>query len=280
MSRQKIDWSWLYTALKLTCIAAIVVAAFGLPALPLPSATRNITALPLLINKAEAAEPPFCSRAPYLDDPEGPWVHDFKLLTQRGNEALANGQLAQAKMEYDRALAVAERCAKADPNSPDWQLDLSTSYDKIGGVLAAQDNLPEALKSYRDALAIMERLVKIDPDELDWQRDLSVSYNKVGEVLVRQNKPQEALKSYASALAIMERLVKIDPGTLGWQRDLAATYSKLAGAFMIGGEKAKALDALRHGRSIVERLSSLWPQEPVLKDDLAWFDELIAELSR
>ena len=76
-----------------------------------------------------------------------------------------------------------------NPDSTDWQRDLSVSYEKVGDVQVAQGDLAGALKSYRDSLAIRDRLAKSDPGNAGWQRDLSVSYDKVGDVQAGARRP-------------------------------------------------------------------------------------------
>ena len=111
---------------------------------------------------------------------------------------------------------------------PDWQRDLSISYQRVGNVQMAQGDLPAALTSYQAAFAIADRLAKSDPSNAGWQRDLSVAYNKIGDVHVVQGNLPAALASYQAGLAIAQRLAKADPGNTGWQRDLAISTARSA----------------------------------------------------
>jgi hypothetical protein len=45
------------------------------------------------------------------------------------------------------------------------------------------------------------------------------------------------------------------------------------------GDNAKALDSLRHGQAIMARLTKLSPDNATWKQDLAWFNRVIAELA-
>ena len=110
--------------------------------------------------------------------------------------------------------------------TPQWQRDLSVSYDKVGDVLVAQGKLDEALKAYRDGLAIARAPRRRRSQQYQWQRDLSVSYDKVGDVLVAQGKLDEALKAYRDSLAIRERLAAADRSNTQWQRDLSVSYDE------------------------------------------------------
>jgi tetratricopeptide (TPR) repeat protein len=108
------------------------------------------------------------------------------LCNETGDWQLVRGDTKDALTNYQKALAIAERLAKADPGNAGWQRDLSVSHDRIGDVLRAQGDLAAALQSYRASLAIAERLAKADPGNAGWQRDLSVSHERIGDVLRAQ----------------------------------------------------------------------------------------------
>jgi tetratricopeptide (TPR) repeat protein len=188
------------------------------------------------------------------------------------------GDLKAALKSYSDSRAIRERLAKADPGNA-WQPDLSVSYEKVGDVQAAQGDFQASLKSYSDSLAIRERLAQSDPGNAFSQHDLSVAYGKIGDVQAAQDDLKAALKSYSDSLAIRERLAKADPGNALWQDELSLAYAKLADAYSKSNETAKARDAFTAGRAIIEKLvehsdQALWKQE------LAWFDERIAELGK
>jgi len=134
-----------------------------------------------------------------------------------------------------------------------WQLDLSSSYNDIGNVLADQGKLDEALTAYRDSIAIRKRLAVADPTNTWWQRDLSVSYSNIGDVLVSQGKLDEALTVYRDSLAIGKRVAAADPSNVRWQNELQNTIGrvdKLAFKFVWTGEFARALQAAEQAISL------------------------------
>ena len=90
----------------------------------------------------------------------------------------ADDALAAAKESND----ISEALATSNPTRTSYQVDLSTSLERIGDVQQVQGDLAGARESYGGALAIIDRLAKSDPGNSGWQRDLSVSYEKLGEV--------------------------------------------------------------------------------------------------
>jgi len=109
-------------------------------------------------------------------------------------------------------------------------------------------------------------------------RQYSVSYNNVGNVQVAQRNRPEALNSYQVQLAITDRLAAADPSNADRQRDLAVSYAKLARVFRKAGQLTDGRAALPAGRTIIARLVALYPAGSQWRNDLAWFDQQIAEL--
>src|SRR5215813_423047 len=186
-----------------------------------------------------------------------------------GDVAAAQGNLPSARQLYDRAVAMAEPIAKADPGNVGWQRDLSGSHDRIGNVLRAQGNLPAALQSYRASLAIAERLSKADPGNAEAQRDVGASLNFVGNVYLAQGKLAEALEEYVSSRDISARLAKVDPGNAGWQRDLAVSHIKIGNVLVEQGNLPAALESYRASLAITSRLAKADPGNAEAQRDLA-----------
>ena len=99
-------------------------------------------------------------------------------LRRRATTLLTVGDTNGALKTARKASSVFESLLKQQPDSADYQRDLSVSYDNIGDVKTAQGDLAGALKAYQDSLAIVDRLAKSDPGNAGWQRDLSVSYEQ------------------------------------------------------------------------------------------------------
>ena len=186
-----------------------------------------------------------------------------------GDVAAAQGNLPSARQLYERAAAMAEPIAKADPGNAGWQRDLSGSHDRIGNVLRAQGNLPAALQSYRASLAIAERLSKADPGNAETQRDLAVSHVNIGQVLVEQGNLPAALESYRASLAITSRLAKADPGNAEAQRDVGASLNFVGNVYLAQGKLAEALEEYVSSRDISARLAKVDPGNAGWQRDLA-----------
>jgi tetratricopeptide (TPR) repeat protein len=216
------------------------------------------------------------------DNPDNvSWQRDLSVSYDRvGDVLVAQGNLPEALKSFHEGLAIRDRLARADPDSVGWQRGLSVSYDCVGDVLVAQGNLPEALKSFRDGLAIRDRLARDNPDNVSWHRDLSVSYDRVGAVLEAQGNLPEALKCFHDAQAIADRLARADPTNADCQRALAVSYAHLADVYRRSDDPDNALAALRQGQAVMERAVKLSPDNAGWKNDLGWFNDEIAALTK
>ena len=93
----------------------------------------------------------------------------------------AQGDLAGALQAYSRAWRSASGWRRPTRATPDWQRDLSISWEKLGDVRRAQGDLAGALEAYSAGLAIREKLAAADPGNAGWQRDLIVSHVKLAQ---------------------------------------------------------------------------------------------------
>ena len=108
---------------------------------------------------------------------------------------------------------------------------------------------------------------------------LSVAYDKVGNVQVAQGDlPGRRMKSYRDGLAIRDRLAKADPGNAGGSAICRCPIAKIGDVLRRMGASAEALSALRQGQAMMVRMTRLSPDNTTWKNDLAWFNEQIAQL--
>ena len=113
------------------------------------------------------------------------------------------------------------------------------------------------------------------------QRDLSIAYNKIGDIATsgRQTCGCSCCR-FATVSPFASGWPDFDSGNAEWQRDLTVNYSKLASVFKQSSDTANALLALRQGQAILDRLAKLAPDNAKWRNDLAWFNSRIAELTK
>ena len=141
---------------------------------------------------------------------------------------MALGETQGALAAARQAQQIFQALAAQQPNSVDFQRELSVSDFEVGDVQKAQGDLAAALASYQARPAISERLAKSDPGNAELQRDVALSQTRIGDVLVAQGHLPAALNAYQASLDIADRFAKSEPGNSGRQNDLAICTKRLA----------------------------------------------------
>jgi tetratricopeptide (TPR) repeat protein len=206
-------------------------------------------------------------------EPEDVWTH-YHL----GDLHLAAGDLNAAMRNFRRGGEQAEARAKREPDNPEWQRDLSVSYNRLGDALMDQGHVREALEAFGKDLAIAQALAAREPEKTLWQRDLSVSYEKIGNVLLSEGDGPGALAMYRKALAIREALAKGDPDNARRQRELSVSYNKIGDALVLLGDGPGALESYRKDLAIAEALAASDPGNTQWQRDLSVSHDKIGEM--
>lgn len=141
--------------------------------------------------------------------------------------AFEHGRLSEAEQLLREVRKHAAKQMKTDPTNPEWQHDLSVSYDRLGAVAFAFGHLDDARRWFKKSLALSQALANADPANLDRQRDLAALYSKIGDVVVAVGKPGDAATWLRKALAVSQPLAEAAPSNTERQRDLAVLYSKM-----------------------------------------------------
>jgi tetratricopeptide (TPR) repeat protein len=199
---------------------------------------------------------------------------------QLGSLHAAQNDWAEALPFYQAKLAIDEHLVRSEPGNTSWQRDLGVAYQFIGEVQRGQGDLATALASYQAMQDVAVRLAKVDPTNTLWQRDVAVSYEKLGDVHADQGNLPAALAAYRAELSSFDRLAKIATDNMDLQRDLARSYDRVGEIYLKSGMADKARDALQTSRAIIVQMLAQAPDNPVWKDDLAYFDRKIAAMKK
>ncbi|HEX5181795.1 MAG TPA: hypothetical protein VFW19_01460, partial [Allosphingosinicella sp.] len=124
------------------------------------------------------------------------------LHNEFGDILLIEGELPEARAEYEAALAIDEKLAALEPGNTERQRDLSVSHNKLGDVEMAAGNLGAARRHYEEGFATIEKLAALERGNTEWQRDLSVSHDRLGDTEVAAGNLGAARRHYEKGLAI------------------------------------------------------------------------------
>jgi non-specific serine/threonine protein kinase/serine/threonine-protein kinase len=183
------------------------------------------------------------------------------------------GDTASALQHYHQALALRQSLAADAPTAGQKdmqpQLDLGTSYQRIGDLLAMTGKRTEAIENQRQAMAIFEQATAIKPDDKRIKRDLFIGYVKMGDRLAGAGDKTAALERYRSALQIAEALSAAEPDNARAKRELAVCHDKVGNILVATSDPAGALESYRQSFAIRKKLSLADPSNVEASRDLA-----------
>jgi serine/threonine-protein kinase len=191
----------------------------------------------------------------------------------------AIGSKDDAVAHYQKARALYEQVASADPGNGEAPHALAIIYDDLAVLLpGTADHREEALDLVRRSLTLREARARADPDNLDRQHNLALSHLNIANLLLQADRFAEALEPLGQARALFGRVAK--PGQAYGNWGLAKTHRALGFAHSRLGRYADALRAYEQARALLEEVIQADPADPAFPSDLAytciWLGQLYA----
>lgn len=180
------------------------------------------------------------------------------------------GQPAEAKGDFDRAVQLQEQVVQLAPHIPDYRRDLALTHFLRSVVHHQNGNRQDALLACRMALEQQRQLVDQHPGELDYQAEFARSWYVLGVVEQQGEAVNDALTAFRQALSLQENLVRQVPERTILRLDLAATHHSMAVAYHRAGQRQQAKFAYEQARSLQEKLFSEAPQAKAVVAPLAY----------
>jgi tetratricopeptide (TPR) repeat protein len=112
------------------------------------------------------------------------------------------GKPAEALQSHQKALAVRQKLADANPAVTKFQRSLSQSHNLIGRLLARQERFTEAFPAIDAGLAIRQKLASADPKNTEYSTDLGYSHAYRGWALVRSGQQSQAAADLRQAVEL------------------------------------------------------------------------------
>jgi tetratricopeptide (TPR) repeat protein len=183
---------------------------------------------------------------------------------------LAMGRSAEALQALQKALAIRQKLADANPTVATYQSNLATGHHNVGHLLMQTGKREEAMVSDRKALAIRQKLADANPAVADFQLQLAHSHSVIGLLLAQTGRPEEAIKSHRKVLAIAQKLSDANPAVSAYQIQLAQAHNDLGGLFARQKRFAEAFTAINAGLAIRKKLAEAGPKDTVDATDLGY----------
>lgn len=195
------------------------------------------------------------SQAARLAGASGNTWAEMAALGDLGRVEQRLGNLEEADTALAGALALAQQRRAADPEDVQRQLDLVSTYVRVGDLRETRGDERGTLDAYAESLAIAQALVDNNPASGDLQFALMVGYERIGDILLKHGKALAALAAFTQGLASARSLAQRDPDNASWQRALANSYDRIGNVRAKQDKAADALAAYRDALAIREVLA-------------------------
>jgi tetratricopeptide (TPR) repeat protein len=181
------------------------------------------------------------------------------------------GQNAQARDDYDKAIQLAERLSSADPQNREYRFELAQYYDNQAMVLVDLQQLPAAAERNRQAVELIDELAS--PSQAMSMAQLRAVKLR-GEILLAQGSPEAQAESDRE-LELLEELQRRRPQH---DRDFQIMYARLAGNYIELATRELQEGKTHEAQDAVQSLGRILPQ--LTTEDRAVAERSYEELRR
>ena len=181
----------------------------------------------------------------------------------------ANGDVAGARPNIDRAVAITEALNQVERNNYKILYELGFDHDVSGRIGYPGDvaDKQKTLNDYRRALDIDDALLTLKPNDVQTLHGYSIDLGNVGNML-EESDPQQALKNYDKELEIDRKLTQLSPD-LRYQRAVAIDYGSIASVDQDIGDFAGAVENNLKDLAIYQDLVRADSKNVLLRQGLA-----------
>jgi non-specific serine/threonine protein kinase/serine/threonine-protein kinase len=189
----------------------------------------------------------------------------------QGNPMVANlGDMSGALASYQKALQIRQSLSAGASQTIDSQMDLATSYDRVGDMVLLDHDVSTTTENYQKALVIRERLAEQAPDNKEIRYDLSLSYSNLGDTLSEAGNPKAALEQYNRSRTLRQPLLAEDPLNAKYRRSIAILLQRIATNTYYTGDKPGAIAYSRQSLQMMEALAKDYPQNAKAQREVAF----------
>lgn len=203
-------------------------------------------------------------------------IGDVQGLPLQGNL----GDRAGATASYQKALAIREPVAAANPSDINISRKLIMTYGKFGEVLSSSGNVKGSLEYSGRALAIAQHLYEADPstsgNRLMYARLLLDNGYKTANLGGDRNKGLDELKQ---GTGLLEKIVADDPANKNAQRLLGLAYYRVAELLKESqANLGSARDYYEKAIGVTQQMSTADPNNADIRRIVAYDRYSIAQL--
>ncbi|MBI2689128.1 MAG: protein kinase [Acidobacteria bacterium] len=174
------------------------------------------------------------------------------------------GDLSGARDYHQKALAIYEQLAAANPIAARPKRELSFALEDLGDLESRAGNAAAAKPYYRRSFELRRELAVSDPQNLQARRDLAYA-------LLKQGSLDDALESF-------RQLAVLDPANILARRDLALAWERQGNGQLAAGNNSAALASYRQLLQAARDWIQRDPANPYANQMLAVAEMKMAEV--
>lgn len=183
-----------------------------------------------------------------------------------GTVAVEIGSRNEGLEALERARAILEKLAKANPSTSSFRRDLATCIVFIGRLkVYTSGREAEGLRSLEDALALYEALSAEHSNSADDLYAVATTIGEVGYERARTGQVSEGLQSLGRERDILKRLVADDPNQTLYRNQLALTYGEIGRVQANAGRLNDALGSHQQAAIHLRQLETQVPESALFR---------------
>jgi tetratricopeptide (TPR) repeat protein len=143
-----------------------------------------------------------------------------------------------------------------DPVNVTSRVNLSFTWNDMGGTHAAMNQLPKALTCFQEALKLREELVRGNPKDVRSASLLAATKLRMAQVIAKQGRPAEALPLLHESLQRREQLAAKDPKNAGARAEVAEANAVIGDTLIQLRRNSPAHEYYERARAIYSDLDA------------------------
>jgi eukaryotic-like serine/threonine-protein kinase len=205
-------------------------------------------------------------------------LHLGQTLKSQGDLLRSRGKLPEARLVFDKSLAVLEQAHAAAAKHNEIRNDLALAADARGLVYRELGEIKPAEQDFRHAVELLEALVTDFPTIPRYRESLAKAYNSLGLLERDTSRLAEAEAHYRRELPLVERLAQDFPKRPEHARELARTLYNLGEALLENNRTVEAEPILRRAVEANGLIAANHPDDVQIRFDLAKVHHNMGEL--
>lgn len=176
--------------------------------------------------------------------------------------------LDEAFVHMQKARALIEGIAAADPTNLQAQLDVGVVWNYIGGWYEDKQQWPQAVEAFRHSVVVADALAKQHPESRQYRTHSANNHKRMGAALAEIPKLDESLKEIRWALAQYTAMAVSDPHDKDLRVSQLEAWRDIGEVLRLMGRPAEGIEP---NRTAIRMLRELIADDPTNRN---WPDHL------